>query len=189
MSDAMLERTVRLSQRMMDNSPIGSKAWSESGAKFTAAFNEQLRRKGHPPVGKYDALEAKCDSLSKEIIELIKRQFLECSHSIPIDGESLNGFGQVSGYIFGFCTTACLYHGIQSSEQNDRLNEIGQRVFRGVYYDDILAAGIFFATARTTQVENPALYIGYDLGRADAIQRFEQGKEPSALAKLLSSEQ
>ena len=51
MSDAMLERTVRLSQQIMDNSPVGSKAWSESGAKFTAALNEQRRRAGLEPIG------------------------------------------------------------------------------------------------------------------------------------------
>jgi hypothetical protein len=50
MSDAMLERTVRLSQQIMDNSPIGSKAWTESGAKFSAALNEQRRRAGLEPI-------------------------------------------------------------------------------------------------------------------------------------------
>jgi len=50
MSDAMLERTVRLSQQIMDNSPVGSKAWTESGAKFSAAFNEQRRRAGLEPI-------------------------------------------------------------------------------------------------------------------------------------------
>lgn len=34
MSDGELERTIRLSQRIMDNSPVGSKEWSEAGDKF-----------------------------------------------------------------------------------------------------------------------------------------------------------
>ena len=53
MSDAMVERTIRLSQQIMDNSSIGSKAWSESGAKFTAALNEQRRRAGLAPLSTY----------------------------------------------------------------------------------------------------------------------------------------
>ncbi len=51
LSDAQLERTIRLTQRIMDNSPVGSKAWSESGAKFSAAYREQCRRRGVPYVG------------------------------------------------------------------------------------------------------------------------------------------
>jgi hypothetical protein len=51
MSDAAIERTIHLSQRIMDNSAVGTKAWSESGAKFNAALNEQRRRAGLPPIG------------------------------------------------------------------------------------------------------------------------------------------
>lgn len=54
MSDRMLEQTVVLSQRIMDNSPIGSKAWSESGAKFAAALNEQRRRAGLAPISSFN---------------------------------------------------------------------------------------------------------------------------------------
>jgi hypothetical protein len=50
MSDAQIERTMRLSQRIMDNSPVGSKEWSEAGDKFSAAFAEQRRRQGLPPL-------------------------------------------------------------------------------------------------------------------------------------------
>jgi hypothetical protein len=48
LSDAHLERTIRLSQRMMDNSPVGSEQWSKAGDKFSAAFREQMRRRGTP---------------------------------------------------------------------------------------------------------------------------------------------
>lgn len=50
MSDGELARTIRLSQRIMDNSPVGSKEWSEAGDKFSAAFAEQRRRQGLPPL-------------------------------------------------------------------------------------------------------------------------------------------
>ncbi|VXC96342.1 hypothetical protein SPHINGOT1_260300 [Sphingomonas sp. T1] len=53
MSDAAIEPTIRLSQRMMDNSAVGTKAWSESGAKFNAALNEQRHRAGLPPIGSF----------------------------------------------------------------------------------------------------------------------------------------
>ena len=43
MTDAQIERTIRLTARIMDNSQIGSKQWSESGAKHDAAFQEQCR--------------------------------------------------------------------------------------------------------------------------------------------------
>ena len=46
MTDAQIERTIRLCARIMDNSRIGSKEWSESGAKHDAAFREQCRRRG-----------------------------------------------------------------------------------------------------------------------------------------------
>jgi len=50
LSDAQIERTIRLTQRMMDNSPVGSKSWSEAGDKFSAAYAEQRRRQGLPPL-------------------------------------------------------------------------------------------------------------------------------------------
>jgi hypothetical protein len=50
MSDAQLERTIRLTQRIMDNSQVGSKSWSEAGDKFSAAYAEQRRRQGLPPL-------------------------------------------------------------------------------------------------------------------------------------------
>jgi hypothetical protein len=50
MSDAQIERTIRLSQQMMDNSPVDSKSWSDAGAKFSAAYAEQRRRQGLPPL-------------------------------------------------------------------------------------------------------------------------------------------
>jgi len=49
MSDKMLERTVVLTQRIMDSSDIGSKRWTESSNKFSAAVDEQRRRAGLPP--------------------------------------------------------------------------------------------------------------------------------------------
>jgi hypothetical protein len=61
LSDAMIERTIVLSQRIMDNSPIGSKAWSESGDKFTAALNEQRRRAGLPPLNSFRQVESEND--------------------------------------------------------------------------------------------------------------------------------
>lgn len=51
LSDAHIKRTIRFTQRIMDNSQIGSKAWKESGAKFSAALDEQRRRAGLPPIG------------------------------------------------------------------------------------------------------------------------------------------
>ena len=50
MSDAQIERTIRLTQRTMDNSAVGSKQWSEAGDKFQAAYAEQRRRQGLPPL-------------------------------------------------------------------------------------------------------------------------------------------
>lgn len=50
MTDAQVERTIRLTQRIMENSDIGSKAFTESGAKFSAALAEQRRRQGLPPM-------------------------------------------------------------------------------------------------------------------------------------------
>lgn len=48
LSDAHLERTIRLSQRIMDSSPIGTERWNKAGEKFSAAFREQMRRRGTP---------------------------------------------------------------------------------------------------------------------------------------------
>lgn len=50
LTDAQLERTIRLSARIMDNSKVGTKEWSEAGAKHDAAFKEQQRRQGIQPV-------------------------------------------------------------------------------------------------------------------------------------------
>jgi hypothetical protein len=65
MSDTMIERTIRLSQQIMDNSSIGSKAWSESGAKFTAALNEQRRRAGLAPIHTYNKADEVQDQQNK----------------------------------------------------------------------------------------------------------------------------
>jgi hypothetical protein len=46
LSDAQIERIIQLTQRIMDNSEIGSKSWNESGDKFNAALAEQFRRRG-----------------------------------------------------------------------------------------------------------------------------------------------
>lgn len=70
MSDVMIERTIRLSQQIMDNSSIGSKAWSESGAKFTAALNEQRRRAGLAPIGTYNQPE-KTQDQEAELEEIV----------------------------------------------------------------------------------------------------------------------
>lgn len=187
MSDAMVERTIRLSKRMMDNAPIGSKAWSESGAKFSAALNEQRRRAGLAPVGINNQYKHTDEKVSKEIIELIRNQISIAGGHFPIDGESPNGFGKVSGYLFGFCIAACSQCNIYASIESERTTAISHYVFSAVY-DDILGAGILFASAQTAQIEHPDLHLGYDLGQADAMRWFEQQQEPSALATLLSIE-
>lgn len=185
MSDAMVERTIRLSQRMMDGSPIGSKAWSESAAKFSAALNEQRRRVGLAPMGTYNQAERMDEQMSKEIIESISNQISNVGGLFPIDGESPNGFGKVSGYIFGFCMAICSKREIYAATDSDRATAIAHYVFSTVY-DDTLGAGILFASAQTTQIDHPDLHLGYDLGRADAMRWFERRQEPSTLATLLS---
>lgn len=184
MSDAMIERTIKFSQRMMDNSPIGSKAWSESGAKFSAALNEQRRRAGLAPIGTLNQTKNKDDKIAREIIDIISNQVSNFGDSLPLDGESPNGFGKVSGYIFGLCMAACFKHEIYAAADSERTKAIAQNVFSSVY-EDMLGAGILFASAQTTQIEHPELHIGYELGRSDALRWYEQQETPTALTTLL----
>jgi hypothetical protein len=57
LSDHQIATTVDLTRRIMERSRPGSPTWSRAAAKYKAAVDEQLRRRGETPMDDEELIE------------------------------------------------------------------------------------------------------------------------------------
>ena len=184
MSDAMIDHTIRLSQKMMDKSKVGSEAWIRAGSKFSAALNEQRRRQGLAPLSTGNAAE-NVERVTKNILDLVYCQLADDDGDVlRLEGEGPEGFGVISGYLFGFVMTYCAENRSVIGDDIDNCFPILESVFAASYSDPDLGIGILNASGGTSEYESPQLHEGYALGRSDAKNWLNSKQSPDGLSRL-----